>query len=243
MHKLMISAGLMGLFLGLLAAGGTHTDIITTSKGDVKITFVGHASLVFEFNKQVIYVDPFSGAGDYTNLPKADLILVSHQHGDHLDAKLIAKLKKQGTRIIMAGACKKVLKEGMVMANGDKKEFGGIGIEAVPAYNIEHKRPDGNPFHPKGEGNGYILTFADKRIYIGGDTEVIPEMKNFKNIYAAILPANLPYTMSPKMVAEAARIIQPKILYPYHFKFGKSDLEAVKKLVQAIPGVKIRIFK
>ncbi len=243
MRKLFISGCLLFLFFVPGASGSQYTDVIKTNGGDLKITFVGHASLIFEFNNKVIHVDPFGRIGDYGKLPKADLILISHQHGDHLDVNAINKIKKTGTRILLTKSCKKTLKEGIEMANGNNNEVLGIKIEAVPAYNIQHKRQDGSPFHPKGEGNGYILTFSDKRIYVAGDTEVIPEMKNFKNIYAAILPANLPYTMSPQMVAQAAKIIKPKLLYPYHFQFGQTDLDMVKKLVEGIPGVQIRIPK
>ena len=107
------------------------------------------------------------------------------------------------------------------MKNGDRRTLQGFEVEAVPAYNIVHKRPDGNPFHPKGQGNGYVITFGGKRIYVAGDTEPIPEMAALKDIDIAFLPMNLPYTMSPEMTAEAARTIRPKILYPYHY--GDTD--------------------
>jgi len=123
--------------------------------------------------------------------------------------------------------------------NGDVKTVEGLKIEAVPAYNIVHKRDTGQPFHPKGVGNGYIITFGDKRAYVAGDTENIPEMKGLKNIDIAFLPMNLPYTMTPEMVADAAKAFKPKILYPYHF--GETDTSKVVSLLKGIPEIEVRI--
>jgi len=123
--------------------------------------------------------------------------------------------------------------------NGDLKTVEGLKIEAVPAYNLVHKRETGQPFHPKGSGNGYIITFGDKRVYIAGDTENISEMKGLKNIDIAFLPMNLPYTMTPEMVADAAKAFKPKILYPYHF--GETDTSRVVSLLKGTPEVEVRI--
>jgi L-ascorbate metabolism protein UlaG (beta-lactamase superfamily) len=125
------------------------------------------------------------------------------------------------------------------MNNGDRTTVGGFEIDAVPAYNIVHKRPDGNPFHPKGLGNGYLLTVGGKRIYVAGDTEPVSEMKNLKDIDIAFLPMNLPYTMSPEMTAEAAKTIRPKVLYPYHF--GNTDTERLVELLKGQPGIEVRV--
>ena len=125
------------------------------------------------------------------------------------------------------------------MKNGDTKTVGGLKIEAVPAYNIVHKRDTGQPFHPKDVGNGYIITFGDKKVYVAGDTENIPEMKAIKNIDVAFLPMNLPYTMTPEMVADAAKTIKPKVLYPYHF--GETDTSKIIALLKDTPEIEIRI--
>ncbi|HPY51295.1 MAG TPA: MBL fold metallo-hydrolase, partial [Sedimentisphaerales bacterium] len=117
----------------------------------------------------------------------------------------------------------------------------GLKIEAVPAYNIVHKRPDGDPFHPKGNGNGYVVTFGKQRVYIAGDTENIPEMKDLKQIDIAFLPMNLPYTMTPEMVADAARVFAPKILYPYHY--GQTDPNELVKLLADDKNIEVRIRK
>ena len=120
------------------------------------------------------------------------------------------------------------------MRNGDKQTIAGLQIEAVPAYNILHKREDGQPFHPKGVGNGYILTFGNTRLYLAGDTENIPEMKNLHDIDIAFLPMNLPYTMTPEMVADAARMFKPRILYPYHY--GNTDTNKLVELLKDEKG-------
>ena len=127
------------------------------------------------------------------------------------------------------------------MRNGDVKTIKGIKIEAVPAYNIVHKRDNGEPFHPKGAGNGYVIHFGDKKVYIAGDTENIPEMKELKDIDIAFLPMNLHYTMTPEMVAGAAKSFMPKILYPYHY--GETDVSKIVDLMKDTKDVEVRIRK
>ncbi len=192
-------------------------DKITTSAGVIEMHFIGHGSLMYKLGDFVIHIDPVRSSGSYANLPKADLILVTHEHQDHLDPQLINDLKKQGTIMLCNEKSAQKVGWAQIMKQGDKKMVHGIQIEAVPAYNIKHERAPGQPFHPKGEGNGYVLTIGDTRFYIAGDTENIPEMKRLKNIDVAFLPMNLPYTMTPEMVADAAKSFNPKILYPYHF--------------------------
>jgi len=218
-------------------------DIIKTSAGDLKITFIGHGTLMFTFNGKFIHVDPVSREADYAKLPKADLILVTHEHGDHLDAKAIKTIQKEDTSLVLTKACAEQVPGGIIMQNGDVKTIDGLRIEAVPAYNIVHKRPNGEPFHPKGQGNGYVITFGDKRVYVAGDTENIPEMKRLKNIDIAFLPMNLPYTMSPEMVADAAKAFEPKVLYPYHY--GQTDPNTLIDLLKApdLIGGEVRIRK
>jgi L-ascorbate metabolism protein UlaG (beta-lactamase superfamily) len=196
-------------------------DTIKTETGDLKITFLGHASLAFTYQGKMLYVDPVvNPAGtpvDYAKMPKADIILVTHEHFDHLDPKAINTLRKEQTKIILTKACAEKVSGGTVMKNGDVLTVQGIEIEAVPAYNLVQKRPDGQPFHAKGVGNGYVLSIDKIRVYVAGDTENTPEMKQLKNIDIAFLPMNLPYTMTPEMVADAAKAFGPRILYPYHY--------------------------
>ncbi len=211
-------------------------DVVKTDAGDLTITFISHATLMFGYQGKTIHVDPVGSAADYAKMPKADIILVTHEHGDHFDPKAIKVLQKDSTRLLLTQACAEKLPGGTVMKNGDVQTVLGLKIEAVPAYNIVHKRPDGEPFHPKGRGNGYIISFGPPRVYVAGDTENIPEMKQLKKIDVAFLPMNLPYTMTPEMVADAAKAFQPRILYPYHY--GDTD---PKKLVELLKDTKIEV--
>jgi L-ascorbate metabolism protein UlaG (beta-lactamase superfamily) len=216
-----------------------QTDVIKTSAGELKITFVGHGTLMFAFGKTIIHVDPVSREADYRKMPKADLILITHEHADHLDPGAIAAVRREGTTVILPQKCAPAVPGGTVMKNGDVREVGGLKIEAVPAYNIVHKRPSGEPFHPRGDGNGYVITFADTRVYVAGDTENTPEMKALKDIAVAFLPMNLPYTMTPEMVADAAKAFRPKILYPYHF--GDTDTAELVRLLKSQNSIEVRI--
>lgn len=218
-----------------------ETDVIKTSGGDLEITFIGHGTLMFTFDGKIIHVDPYSKVGDYSTLPKADMILITHEHQDHLDLKALESVRREDTKVILTEACSKQVSGGIVMKNRDVQTVDGIRIEAVPAYNLVHKRDNGQPFHPKGIGNGYILTFGDKRVYVAGDTENIEEMKALKEIDVAFLPMNLPYTMTPEMVADAAEAFQPKILYPYHY--GDTDTSKLVELLKEQKGIEIRIRK
>jgi len=214
-------------------------DTIKTSAGDLIITFIGHGTLMFDFDGKIIHVDPVSREADYTDMPKADLILVTHEHGDHLDPKVIKHLRKESTSLILTEACAEKVDGGIVMRNGDVKTIQGLKIEAVPAYNIVHMRRGSTPYHPKGRGNGYIITFGDRRVYVAGDTENTPEMKQLKDIDIAFLPMNVPYTMTPEMVADAAKAFKPKILYPYHY--GQTDPNKLVGLLKNSKGIEVRV--
>jgi L-ascorbate metabolism protein UlaG (beta-lactamase superfamily) len=232
----------IAVFLGQAAGQEAfEADILKTSAGELKITFIGHGTLMFTFGDKVIHVDPVSKEADYAKLPKADLILLTHHHGDHLDLKALQILTTEKTLIALTEACAQQVKGGVVMKNGDVKIIGGLKIEAVPAYNLVHMRSEGKPFHPQGEGNGYVVTFGDKRVYVAGDTENTPEMKKLEGIDVAFLPMNLPYTMTPEMVADAAKAFKPKILYPYHY--GETDPAKITELLKDTKEVEVRIRK
>jgi L-ascorbate metabolism protein UlaG (beta-lactamase superfamily) len=142
---------------------------------------------------------------------------------------------------VAAKSCAGKVKDAVIIGNGQSTTALGLTIDAVPAYNIVNKRPDGGPFHPKGAGNGYIIAFGATKVYIAGDTENTPEMKALKAIDVAFLPMNLPYTMTPEMVADAAKAFRPKILYPYHF--GDTNTSRLVKLLAGEKGIEVRIRK
>jgi L-ascorbate metabolism protein UlaG (beta-lactamase superfamily) len=227
----LVGAGIVGM---AAIAAGYEEDVFQTSKGDLKITCLGHGTLMLSWGGKIIHIDPVKTYADYSALPKADVILITHEHGDHLDPAAIVLIKKPGTEIIATKSCAGKVPGAIVMANGENRTVQGIGIEAVPAYNIVNSR-----FHPKGNGNGYVLALGDKRIYIAGDTENTPEMKAMKDIDIAFLPMNLPYTMTPEMVADAAKAFKPKILYPYHY--GDTDPQKLVTLLKGEKGIEVRV--
>jgi sugar lactone lactonase YvrE/L-ascorbate metabolism protein UlaG (beta-lactamase superfamily) len=220
---------------------GFEQDTIHTDAGELKITFIGHGTIMFDFKGKIIHVDPVSREADYTKMPRADFIIITHEHGDHLDPKAINIIRKEETKIVLTKACTSRVTGGIVMQNGDVRNIDGLKIEALPAYNIVHKRSNGTPFHPKGRGNGYVITMGDKRVYVAADTENIPEMKRLKDIDIAFLPMNVPYTMTPEMVADAAKAFKPKILYPYHY--GQTDPYKLVNLLKDSKNIDVRIRK
>jgi L-ascorbate metabolism protein UlaG (beta-lactamase superfamily) len=239
MTRLLIIANLLVAFSAY--AQEFEMDAIETSAGDLEIIFIGHGTLMFTFGGKVIHVDPWSKLTDYSKLPKADIVLLTHEHRDHLDPKALALVLTEKSLVVLPEICATPVKDGIVMHNGDMKTVGGFKIEAVPAYNLVHMRSKGVPFHPKGVGNGYVITFGDKRVYVAGDSENTPEMKGLKGIDIAFLPMNLPYTMTPEMVADAVRGFKPKILYPYHY--GDTDTSKVVDLLKGMNETDVRIRK
>lgn len=227
------------LFTGFATAGSFDTDTFKTkSNKKVIITFIKHGSLMLTYNKQSIQIDPVSEYADYSAFPKADAILITHEHGDHLDQKAINVLTKKGTSIVINESAQKKLGKGTVLKNGDKINIlGHITVEAVPAYNTT---PGRDMFHPRHRDNGYVLTIDGLRIYIAGDTEDIPEMKELKNIDVAFLPVNQPYTMTVLQAVHAAKIFMPKVLYPYHF--GNTDVNKIKTELKG-SSIDVRIRK
>lgn len=232
--KIMFAMLFLGVLLPSIYSQEYEKDVIPTNNGNIEITFIKHGTLMIQYNDAVIHVDPVSMFGtDYSTMPKADIILLTHEHPDHLDAGSIDKIRTDNTVVLQNEGCFKTLGFGEVMKNGDHKTVIGIAIDAVPAYNLTA------PNHPKGAGNGYVLQLGDKRVYVAGDTENIPEMSDLKDIDIAFLPMNKPFTMSPEQVAEAARRIRPEILYPYHF--GETNTDELVNLLQDEEGIDVRI--
>ena len=213
-------------------------DHIDTSKGDLIIHPVNHASFVMQWNGKIIYVDPVGGAEPYINLPKPDIVFVTDIHGDHFNPDTLSSM--EGASVVTAPAVYEqapgIIKHMFttIMENGDTASWDGIGIEAIPMYNISEGRLQ---FHQKGRGNGYLLTMADERVYIAGDTEAIPEMLALKDIDVAFIPMNLPYTMTVEQAAAAVRTFQPDIVYPYHYR--GSDVEEFRRLVGDASSVRL----
>ncbi len=199
--------------------------------GDVEVVPITHASLILKWQGRVVYVDPVSRGADYSGQPKADLILITHTHGDHLDLGQITQSSKEGTLVIGTLAVQQQVTQARVLRNGEKTEALGIGIEAVPAYNLVRGPSEGRFYHPRGEGNGYVLTFGTQRVYISGDTECTPEMKALRDIDIAFVCMNLPYTMDIDHAADAVLAFKPKIVYPYHSR--GSDVKAFAQMVEA----------
>lgn len=215
-----------------------ETDHFTTKDGkSLDITFIKHASMMLVFDGHVIQVDPVGEYGDYSQLPQADVILITHEHYDHLDPKTITALEKEGTLLISNASSREKIGKGLVMKNGDKLQpTPYLTLEAVPAYNTT---PGREVFHPKERDNGYILTLGGTRIYIAGDTEDIPEMESLQDIDIAFLPVNQPYTMTIPQAIHAAEMIKPRILYPYHY--GDTKIEELKEKLQNQPEIEVRI--
>ncbi len=205
----------------------------------VEIVPITHGSLILKWNGQVIHVDPWS-RGNYEGQPKADLILVTDIHGDHLDPAQIQAVKKSGTIIVAPAAVQASLSEARILKNGERTEVLGIGIEAIPMYNLQRGPEEGKLFHDKGRGNGYLLTLGAERVYISGDTECVPEMEALRNIDHAFVCMNLPYTMPPLEAAACVNSFQPKRVYPYHYR--GSDVEEFRKAVTA-SGVVVILLK
>lgn len=231
--------------LGLTSACSQQTsenmDVFQTKSGK-NVTFhaLVHASIRIQYDEKEIMIDPVTKLGDktidYATMPKADYIFITHEHFDHFDKVAIAQLSDTKTQLITNQRCAEMLGKGMVMNNGDSSQIAvDIKVEAVPAYNTTEGHQQ---FHPKGRDNGYILTIDGLRIYIAGDTEDIPEMSEIKDIDIAFLPCNQPYTMTVDQLVRAAKIIRPKVLFPYHY--SNTDVSDLPNRLKK-EGIEVRI--
>ena len=217
-----------------------EVDVFKTKSGKtVKFHALVHASIRIEYDGKEIEIDPVTKLGnktiDYSAMPKADYIFVTHEHGDHFDREAIKQLTGEKTQLITNKRCADMLGYGEIMVNGQSATLGDITVEAVPAYNTSDGRTQ---FHPKGRDNGYILTIDGLRIYIAGDTEDIPEMQNIKDIDIAFMPCNQPYTMTPEQLVKAAKTVKPKVLFPYHY--GQTDVSIIPSQLKD-NGIDVRI--
>lgn len=226
------------LTLGASLSAFAQTQTFSTSAGDVKITPLFHASTLIQAGGKTIYVDPAKPA-KLTGLPKADLILISHIHPDHLDPESIAAISQSSTEILAPASVVEKLPSAKPIANDQTKQWQQWTIEAVAAYNLKRGPAAGQLFHPKGRDNGYVLTFGGKRFYFSADTEGVPEMRALKNIDVAFVCMNLPYTMPPDEAADAVKAFHPKIVIPYHYR--GSDLKILQQHL-AGTGVEVRLL-
>ena len=239
---LRILTALLLATAGLPAAEPTLTgDRIATPDGDLVIHPINHATLALGWKQLTIFVDPVGGAQRFAGLPSPGLILLTDLHGDHLNANTLKAVATDSTQLVAPPAVADQLPANLrprttVLTNGQTTSLLGLKIEATPAYNLA---PDKQRFHAKGRGNGYLITLGEKRVYLSGDSEDIPEMRALKGIDVAFLCMNLPYTMTVEQAASAVHEFKPKIVYPYHCR--GSDLEKFKKLVGDTAGVEVRI--
>ena len=227
------------------AAPNRQTDEVKTSAGPLQLRPLYHGSVMLEFDGKIIHIDPWSQA-DYSGVPQADLILITHTHADHMDAAIINKLKRASSTTILAPPSVADTLNGSTgivetISDGEKKRFLGIEIETVPMYNLVRGSEPGNPFHHKGIGSGYVMGFGDTRVYFSGDTGCTPEMKALKNITVAFLAMSVPRSMSTADAAECARAFKPKIVYPYHYRGSRP--EEFADALKGTAGVEVRIRK
>lgn len=220
-----------------LAQDALQGDTLATSAGDVTIHPVSHASLVLSWGDQVAYIDPV-GADLFAGLPAPTMILITHQHGDHFDLDTLTSIDADApmlvSQTVFDGLPDALKASATVAGNGESIEFAGVPVEVVAAYNTT---PEREQYHPKGVGNGYVLTLGDKKVYIAGDTEDTQEMRALTGIDVAFLPMNLPYTMTEEQAADAVKAFRPAVVYPYHFR--DSDVEKFKTLVGDASEVRI----
>lgn len=217
-------------------------DHMETDDGEVIFHPINHASFVMRWQGKMIYNDPVGGATPYASLPRADLILVSHSHGDHFDSATLNAVRGLSAVILAPQAVFNSLSAPLraittVLTNGAATNLLGLTVEAVPAYNANH---------PRGSGNGYVLTLGGRRIYMSGDTGNIAEMRSLQDIDVAFVCMNLPFTMSVNDAATAVRAFRPKVVYPYHFRNQDgtlSSLTTFKRLVGADLGIEVRVRK
>jgi L-ascorbate metabolism protein UlaG (beta-lactamase superfamily) len=243
MKAVSVSPDVFAVLLIALASfvhtAAAQTQTFPTSAGPVKITPLNHASTLIEAGGKVLYLDPAKPA-KLADLPKADLILITDIHGDHMDPDSIKAVSRDGTEIFAPPAVVQTVTTAKPIANGETKVWGAFSIEAIPAYNLKRGPAPGKFFHDKGRGNGYVLNYGGKRFYFSGDTEGVPEMRALKNIDVAFICMNLPYTMPPEEAADAVKAFHPKIVIPYHYR--GSDLSIIQKALEGT-GIEVRLLE
>jgi L-ascorbate metabolism protein UlaG (beta-lactamase superfamily) len=204
----------------------------------ISVKWLGHASFEIKAGNKIVYIDPYKG--EYKE--KADLLLISHSHNDHCSLTKIKKIINEDTLVIAPSDCvSKIRGKVKSLKPEEKVSVGDISVEAVEAYNYKRFKSPGHPFHPKGFGVGYLITIGEKTIYHAGDTDFIPEMRNLRNIYLALLPSGGTYTMDNPDAAESALAIKPEFVIPMH-RWNTNPNE-FKKNVEANSKLKVILLK
>jgi len=245
--QLIVFAVACVFFAAVTVAGSPSNNSIATSQGPLTIHPTEHATFVMQWNAKTIAVDPIGGAAPFEAFAKPDLILITHIHGDHLSVDTVKGLAEPSTMIVGPASVAEKFPEAdrgriTVVANGESVNWGESVIKAIPMYNLA---PERQAFHPKGRGNGYVVTLGGTRIYIAGDTEDIPEMRALEDIDAAFVCMNLPYTMDVAAAADAVLEFKPKVVFSYHYrgKGGMSDLDEFRSLVAKDPNIEVRVLE
>ncbi|HAA12711.1 MAG TPA: MBL fold metallo-hydrolase [Cytophagales bacterium] len=230
----------LGLFysLPILAQPFATRDTYTSACGPLTVQPIEHATLILTYGDQVIYVDPVGPAKRFVGLPKPTMVLITDIHSDHANRKTLRQLDLSGATLVYPAAVEKMLPKKLIsntqviLANGQAMKVDGIPVEAVPMYNLPEKP---SSLHPKGRGNGYLLSFCGIQVYLSGDTEDIPEMRSLTDVDIAFVSMKLPFTMTVEQAADAVLDFKPSVVYPYSYKGlrGQSDLEQFRKIVEA----------
>ncbi len=240
---LMLACCLFAVSTAIPVSASADNSGETESEDAIQIKPIRHATFVMTYHDVVFYVDPVGSSALFDKFPPPDLILITHDHGDHLNQDTINGVMVDKTTIVAPASVHEKLNgqnqsKTVVMKNGETKEIKGIQIKAIPMYNTTEERLR---YHKKGKGNGYILTLEEKRVYIAGDTEDIPEMRRLKNIDIAFIPMNLPYTMDIEQAASAVLDFKPKVAIPYHYR--GSNVQKFKKLVEKDSNIKVQLME
>lgn len=235
---------LIGILAAALAAAPGSALCTPSADGEIAVHPIEHATFVLASGDCTVAVDPVGGGERFAAFPTPDLILITDVHGDHADAETVAALAGEATVVVAPAAVAETLGDAApaglrVLANGESAAIGAIGVEAVPMYNLTEDRLER---HPKGRGNGYVVSLAGKRLYVSGDTEDIPEMRALAGIDLAFVCMNLPYTMTVEAAADAVLAMKPRVVYPYHYRGqeGLSDVGRFAALVAADPEIEVR---
>lgn len=228
----------MALFLSVLGIGFVSAKAVDS---DIEFYPVKHATFVIQSKAATIYVDPVGDPNLFDNYPKPDIILITDIHRDHLSKEVVDHVRQSNTLIVCTKGAAEQLQYGKILNNGDRLNHSGINIQAVPAYNLTSDRLK---FHPRGRGNGYLISISGKRIYVSGDTEDVPEMRSLENIDFAFVCMNLPYTMTVDQAASAVSEFKPKMVFPYHYrgKTGFSDIDKFKSRVEKAGHTQVKLL-